>query len=202
MYILEKINTNCALCFISSLLFFLFFGCSFSKCLCRDYGQRYLLPLSLFPSLSQAETEEHWEGSAGVWEQGQEAGGAEAGLGRLCSVPGCASFRHAARHVRSVWWGKRIFHSQPWCSSSTVFLRDHYYIICIVFLASCWLCCDFSQFSFSLTKLEAVSWQSATIKTLSRLETIWNTRCFYETCHSTLLFILRYICSIIPKQTR
>lgn len=59
-----------------------------------------------FSLLFQAETKEHWEGPTGVWEPGQKIGGAEAGLGWLRSVPRYASFWHAARHVRSVWWSK------------------------------------------------------------------------------------------------
>lgn len=57
-------------------------------------------------SLSQIETTELREGFAGVWEQSQEAWGAEAGTGRLCTLPWCASFRYAARHVWSFWRGK------------------------------------------------------------------------------------------------
>lgn len=58
-------------------------------------------------SSSQAEAQEHREGSAGVRQQGPEAGGPEAGPGRLCSVPGRAGVGHAARHVRFVRRGSR-----------------------------------------------------------------------------------------------
>lgn len=56
-----------------------------------------LTSASLSPS--QAEAEEHGEGPAGVRQQGPEAGGPEAGPGRLCSVPGRAGVGPAPRHV-------------------------------------------------------------------------------------------------------
>lgn len=46
--------------------------------------------------LSQAETAELREGFAGLREQSQETGGTEAWRGRLCALPGRASFRHAS----------------------------------------------------------------------------------------------------------
>lgn len=64
-----------------------------------------LTSASLSPA--QAEAEGHGEGPAGVRQQGPEAGGPEAGPGRLCSVPGRAGLRPAARHVCSVRRGRR-----------------------------------------------------------------------------------------------